>query len=47
MNYLKNKALYKIQMIYYDRTDVSEETHVNKASESKKCNICHYWYFFK
>ena len=32
-------------MLYYDRIDVSEGTDVNKTSESKKCNICHYWYF--
>ena len=30
-------------MLYYDRTDVSEEIDVNKTSESKECNICHYW----
>ena len=32
-------------MLYYDRIDVSEETDVNKASASKQCDICHYWYF--
>ena len=32
-------------MIYYDRIDVSEGIDVNKTSESKECNICHYWYF--
>ena len=32
-------------MSYYDRVDVSEGIDVNKASESKECNICHYWYF--
>ena len=32
-------------MLYYDRIDVSEGIDVNKTSESKKCNICHYWYF--
>ena len=26
-------------MLYYDRIDV------NKTSESKECDICHYWYF--
>ena len=24
---------------------ISEEIDVNKTSESKECNICHYWYF--
>ena len=32
-------------MLYFDRTDVSEGIDVNKTSESKECNICHYWYF--
>ena len=31
-------------MIYYDGTDVSDRTNVNKTSESKDCDICHYWY---
>ena len=31
-------------MLYYDRIDVSEGIDVNKTRESKKCNICHYWY---
>ena len=32
-------------MVHYDRTDVCEEVNVNKTSESKECNIFHYWYF--
>ena len=32
-------------MLYYDRTDVSEEIDINKTSASKECEICHYWYF--
>ena len=32
-------------MLYYDRSDVSEESDVNKTSKSKKCDICHYSYF--
>ena len=34
-----------IKMLCYDRFDVSEGIDVNKTSESKECNICHYWYF--
>ena len=34
-----------MKMLYYDRIDVSERTDVNKASASKECDICHYWYF--
>ena len=32
-------------MLYYDRIEVSEGMDVNKTSESKECNICHYCYF--
>ena len=32
-------------MSYYDRIDFSEGINVNKTSASKKCDICHYWYF--
>ena len=32
-------------MLYYDRIDVSEGIDVNKTSETKKYNICRYWYF--
>ena len=32
-------------MLYFDRTDVSEGTDINKISKSKECDICHYWYF--
>ena len=35
----------KYNMLEYDRINISEETDVNKTSKSKKCNICHYWYF--
>ena len=33
-------------MIFYDRIDAFEGIIVNKASESKECDIYHYWYFF-
>ena len=32
-------------MLYYDRIEVSKGNRVNKTSESKECNICHYWHF--
>ena len=32
-------------MLYDDRTDVSEGTDVNKTSESKECDVCHYGIF--
>ena len=31
-------------MLYFDRIDVSEGIDINR-SKSKKCDICHYWYF--
>ena len=31
-------------MLHYDKIDVSEGIDVNKISESKECDICHYWY---
>ena len=35
-----------INILYYDRIEASEGIHINKKSESKKCKICCYWYFF-
>ena len=32
-------------MLHYDRIDVSDRIDVNSTSESKECDICHYWYF--
>ena len=34
-------------MLYYDINDISEGTDVNKRSESKECDICHYRHFIK
>ena len=30
-------------MLYFDSIDISEGTDVNKTSESKECDFCHYW----
>ena len=32
-------------MLQYEKTDVSEGIDVNKTSASKKCELCHYWFF--
>ena len=32
-------------MLEYNRIDISEGIDINKTSESKECDICHYWYF--
>ena len=29
-------------MLYHDKIDAFEGTDVNKTSESKECDICHY-----
>ena len=34
-----------IEMLYYDRIDVSKGISVNKTSASKECDIYQYWYF--
>ena len=37
--------LYEIQMLEYDRIDISEGIDINKLiDKSKECDICHYWY---
>ena len=32
-------------MFHFDRINTSEGIDVNKTSASKKCDLCHYWYF--
>ena len=32
-------------MLEYEIIDISDGTNVNKSCESKKCTLCHYWYF--
>ena len=32
-------------MLYFDQINISEGFDVNKTSASKKCDVCHYWYF--
>ena len=32
-------------MLQYQKIDVSEGIDVNKTSESKECELCHYWFF--
>ena len=44
MNYLNNKVLYKIRLLCFDRSEVSEKIDVNKTRESKECDTCQYWY---
>ena len=37
--------VYILQMLYFDRIDVSEGIDVNKTSASEEYNICYYSYF--
>ena len=34
-----------MEMLHYDRIDVSEVSDINKTSASKECDVWHYWYF--
>ena len=34
-----------VKMLYYDRIDIFKGIDINKTSELKECNICHYWCF--
>ena len=38
-------ACMNYKMLEYDKIDISEGIDINKTSASKKCDICHYWYF--
>ena len=40
-----DECLYDLQVLEYDRIDISEGIDANKSSASKECCICHYWYF--
>ena len=32
-------------MLYYDRSNISEGIKINNTNASKECIICHHWYF--
>ena len=41
-----DECLYELQMLEYNRIDISEEIDIKKKlNASKECKICHYWYF--
>ena len=33
-----------LKMLYFNKIGVSEGIDVNKKSESKESDVCHYWY---
>ena len=37
--------MYELELLEYDRIDVSAGTDVNKTNASKECDICHSWHF--
>ena len=37
--------VWVINMLQFDRTDVSERIVINKTSAWKECLLCFYWYF--
>ena len=41
----KNVDMIKINIMYYDRIDVSGGIDVNKTNKSKESDVCHYCYF--
>ena len=41
----KKVYMNEMNLIYYDRIDVSEEIGVNKTSKSRECIVCRYRYY--
>ena len=39
--------VYKLEIFEYDRIDVFESIDFKKNNGSRKCIICHYWYFLQ
>ena len=39
------RIINNIEMLSYEKIDVSKGIDVNKTSAPKKCDICHYWCF--
>ena len=44
-NFFLDEYFYGVQMLEYDRIDISEGIDINETNASKECDICHYWYF--
>ena len=40
-----DECLYDVEMLEYDRIDISKGIDINKTNVSKEFDICHYWYF--
>ena len=43
--FLDKKKHFSVKMLQYEKIDASEGIDVNKTSASKKCELCHYWFF--
>ena len=38
------RVVMHVQMLEYDRIDISEGIDINQSNDkSKECGICHYW----
>ena len=37
--------MWIIKILRYHKINISEGIDVNKTSESKECELCHYWFF--
>ena len=37
-----DECLHKLLMLKYDKIDITDGIDINKANESKECDICHY-----
>ena len=44
-HFFLDECLYEVQMLEYDRIDISEDIDMSKTNKSRECGICHYWYF--
>ena len=40
-----DECSYEVNMLEYDRIDISKGTDINKTNASKECDVCHYCYF--
>ena len=40
-----DECSYEVNMLEYDRIDISKGTDINKTNASKECHVCHYCYF--
>ena len=42
-----DEFFYKLQMLVYDRIDVSEGIYFSRINRLRECSVCNYCYFLK